>query len=64
MLIEKEFAIVIYGDKIFIDGEPNHHFITSGPGLSAKMPPDIIGDRKVENDSNMILQKINNFIND
>ncbi len=60
-VVEKEFTVVLYCDKQFVDGKPNYYFITAGEGLSAKMPPDLISDLKLENDSNAVYQRILEF---
>lgn len=62
-LIEKEFTIVLYADNKFNDkGVPDYFFSTVGEGTSAKCPPDILGANKVENDCNIIFDKIQEFV--
>lgn len=59
-VIEKEFAIVMYADCKFNNDKPEYFFRLSGEGLSAKCPPDLFGENKIQipNDSAMILKKI------
>lgn len=62
-LIEKEFTVVLYADRTF-DSETkkvNAWFDLALDNSSSKCPPMIFGEDvfRIENDSNIILQKIN-----
>lgn len=62
---EKEFTIVMYGDKKFNDkGIPEYTYSLVGEGTSAKCPPDIFGPevQKIPNDNKFILDKILEFV--
>lgn len=63
-LIEKEFTIVLYSEKKFIDKKPTYNLILVGEGMSAKCPPDIFGSEvlKVPNDYKEIHKAIINFV--
>lgn len=64
-IVEKEFTIVMYGDKKFNDkGIPDYFYSLVGEGISAKCPPDIFGPevQKIPNDNKFILDKILNFV--
>lgn len=61
-LIEKEFVMVLYADSKFNEGKPEYFFLTTGEGLSAKCPPDIISDFKLSNDASEVLKKIEKFL--
>ena len=61
--IEKEFTIVLYVDRK-LDENKNTiaWFDTCLPNTSCKCPPDIIKDIRIDNDCNLVLQRINEFI--
>lgn len=61
-VVEKEYTVVLYLSKDLRDDKEEYFFITRGEGLSAKMPPDIVSERTLPNDSNEILNKIIEFI--
>lgn len=64
-LIEKEFTIVLYSEQSYDDkGKGHYYFRLSGPGTSAKCPPEIFGEDVVfvENDCKMIFDKILDFV--
>ena len=64
-IIEKEFTIVLYADSKFNDkGVPEYFFNAVQEGASAKCPPDLLGQGvvKIENDSNLIFNKIQEFV--
>ncbi|HEY8361777.1 MAG TPA: AAA family ATPase [Tissierellaceae bacterium] len=64
-VIEKEFTIVLYSDsKINDKGVPEYFYHSFLEGTSAKCPPGILGEGvfKIENDVNIILDKIKEFI--
>ena len=63
--IEKEFTVVLYADSKFNQkGLPEYYFNTVQEFTSAKCPPDLFGSDtiKVDNDTNMILNKILEFV--
>jgi hypothetical protein len=62
--VEKDYTMVLYTDKRFHDGKPDYNFILAAEGTSAKCPPDIFseGVYKVQNDSNLVLNKILEFV--
>ncbi len=63
--IEKEFTIVLYGDRRFDkDKKPSYTFNLVEEGTSAKCPPDIFGSEvfRVENDNKLIFDKIQEFV--
>lgn len=62
-VVEKELTIVLYADKSFNDGKADYYFLTAGEGLSAKCPPDLIGEVKIPNDSNEVYNKILKYVN-
>lgn len=65
MICEKEFTIVMYGDKKFNDkGIPDYTYSLVGEGTSAKCPPDIFGAevQSIPNDNKLILDKILEFV--
>jgi len=62
---EKEFTIVLYGDKKFNDkGKPEYYYSLVGEGTSAKCPPDIFGEdvQTIDNDNKFIFDKILEFV--
>jgi hypothetical protein len=63
-LCEKEFTVVLYADNKFNEkGLPEYYFNAVQENTSAKCPPDLLGDGviKIENDCNLILEKIIEF---
>lgn len=63
-VIEKEFTIVLYGDrKMKEDGTVDAWFDLALENSSSKCPPDIFGEKiyKIPNDSNFVLEKIIEF---
>jgi len=63
--VEKDYTMVLYADNKFDDkGKPNYYFNLAQEGTSAKCPPAIFGEDvfKVENDANMINNKIQEFV--
>lgn len=66
-MVEKEFTIVLYsGSKVDSKtGRPEYHFNLYQEGTSAKCPPDIFEKDvlKIDNDVNMIVQKLSEFTN-
>lgn len=64
-LCEKEFTIVLYGERRFNEkGKPEYSYNLVEDGSSAKCPPDIFGEeiQKVPNDNNLIFEKILDFV--
>ena len=65
-LIEKEFTIVLYANNRFEEESkrPNYHLSLCLEDSSSKCPPEIFGENILEipNDSNMVLEKILEFI--
>lgn len=63
-LIEKEFTIVMFSEKKFVDKKPTYNLLLVGEGMSAKCPPDIFGEdkMKVPNDYKEIHKAIINFV--
>jgi hypothetical protein len=59
-VIEKEFALVLYGESKWKDDKPDYFFRLAGEGLSAKVPPDIFGEGvyTIKNDCKIILDKV------
>lgn len=63
-LIEKEFTIVLYTEKKFVEKKPQYNLVLVGEGMSAKCPPDIFGEdvMKIPNDYKEIHKAIINFV--
>lgn len=61
-MIEKEFTIVLYVDNKFEGKNPIYSFNTVLENSSAKCPPDIISDFSIDNDCNLVLEKIKEFV--
>jgi len=63
-LIEKEFTIVLYTEKKFVEKKPQYNLLLVGEGMSAKCPPDIFGEdvMKIPNDYKEIHKAIINFV--
>lgn len=63
-LIEKEFTIVLYSEKKFIDKKPTYGLVLVGEGISAKCPPDIFGENvhKITNNYKDLHKAIVNFV--
>lgn len=64
-VIEKDFTIVLYGDKKLNDkGFPEYYFNTFQEGTSAKCPPDIFGPEvmRITNDCEFINNAIYQFL--
>ncbi len=64
-VIEREFTMVMYTDCKFKDEKPQYFFQLAGEGISAKVPPGIFGEGvlKVDNNSQMVLDKVLKFTN-
>lgn len=64
-MIEKEFTFVLYSQDKFKGDKAEYFFRLAGEGLSAKCPPDVFGHDviKVDNDSQVVLEKIRAFYN-
>lgn len=63
-MIEKDFTIVLYGNKKFDErGAPKYFFNLVEDGASAKCPPDMFGAGvyQIPNDCKMILDAITEF---
>jgi hypothetical protein len=63
-VVEKEFTVVLYADNKFSDkGLPEYHLNAVKEDTSAKCPPDLLGTGviKIDNDCNLILEKIIEF---
>lgn len=64
-LIEKEFTIVLFTDVRQEKDKgkaPEYRFITNNDGThSAKSPPDLFGVQYIENDLNMVINKIKGY---
>ena len=62
--VEKDYTVVMYADNKFNDqGKPEHYFLLTGEGLSAKCPPAIFGEDtfKIPNDVKTIDETIKKF---
>ncbi len=65
--VEKEFTLVMFADsKINDKGKPEFTYNLFQENTSSKCPPDIFGEdiMRIENDSNIILNKILEFAED
>lgn len=65
-VLEKEFTIVLYADRKLDDNDNVIAWFDAAlDSSSAKCPPYILGEKvyKIENDCNLLLQRINEFIN-
>lgn len=65
-LVEKEFTVVLYADSK-LDSKtnlPEYYLNCYQDGTSAKCPPDLFGEKilKIPNDTNLIFNKIQEFI--
>lgn len=63
-IIEKDFTMVLYGNKKFDEkGKPKYFYNLVEDGASAKCPPDIFGEDviTIPNDCKLILDKIQEF---
>lgn len=64
-VIEKEFAVVLFGDNRFEDnGKPDYFFRLVEENTSAKCPPAIFGEEvhKIPNDIKVVHEKILDFV--
>lgn len=63
-LVEKAFTVVLYGDNKFTDKNVDYFFNLIGECTSAKCPPGLFGEGviKVENDCNILYEKIQEFV--
>lgn len=63
-LIEKEFTIVLYTGKTFVDKKPIYSLHLVGEGMSAKCPPDIFGEnvQKISNSYKELHKAIIDFV--
>ena len=61
-LIERFYTVVMFADSKYADDGSVEYFLRlNGEGISAKCPPDIFESNKIENDGQMIINKIVKF---
>lgn len=62
-MLEKEFVIVLYSNMEFQDGVPVYYLNRIQENTSAKCPPDVFQEMKIENSGKYILSKVKEYRN-
>lgn len=60
--VEKEFTVVLFADsKADEKGKPQYWYNTYQEGTTAKCPPELFNEYKIQNDGQFLLDKIKEF---